>query len=109
MANVSVYTVDSDADGGLNLRTVLADLGKMGVCSLLVEGGAAIHGSFLRGGLVDRVLIFLAPLFAGSSGTPLLSGLPIEERGQSLQLKDVRYRRCGNDMLIQGDLFEPFS
>lgn len=109
MENVFVHTVDCDEDGGLHLSTVLADLGKMGICSLLVEGGATVHGSFLRKGLVDRVLLFMAPLFAGSSGTPLVSGLPIEERAQAPVLKNVRYSRCGNDMLIQGDLFEHFS
>ncbi len=109
MENVLVHTVDCDKDGGLDLSAVLADLGKMGICSLLVEGGASVHGSFLKKGLVDRVFLFMAPLFAGSSGTPLVSGFPVEDREQALSLKNVLYRRCGNDLLVQGDLFEPFS
>ncbi len=109
MENVLVHTVECDQDGGLDLAAVLADLGKMGICSLLVEGGASVHGSFLKKGLVDRVFLFMAPLFAGSSGTPLVSGFPVEDRAQALSLKNVLYRRCGNDLLVQGDLFEPFS
>jgi diaminohydroxyphosphoribosylaminopyrimidine deaminase / 5-amino-6-(5-phosphoribosylamino)uracil reductase len=109
MKNVFIHRVDCDEDGGLDLVAVLADLGKMGICSLLVEGGATIHGSFLRNGLVDRVFLFIAPLFAGSSGTSLVSGLPVAGRSQALNLRNVHYSRCGNDMVVQGDLYEPFS
>jgi len=108
MENVLIRSVDCDEDGGLDLVAVLADLGKMGICSLLVEGGATVHGSFLRKGLVDRVFLFMAPLFAGSRGTPLVSGLPIADRSEALTLRNVHYRRCGNDILVQGDLFQPF-
>ncbi len=108
MENVLICGVNCDADGGLNLVEVLAELGRMGICSLLVEGGAAVHGSFLRQGLVDRVFLFMAPLFAGSNGTPLVSGFSVGERAEALTLRDVRYSRCGDDMLIQGDLFKAF-
>ncbi|MBU0961302.1 MAG: bifunctional diaminohydroxyphosphoribosylaminopyrimidine deaminase/5-amino-6-(5-phosphoribosylamino)uracil reductase RibD [Proteobacteria bacterium] len=108
MNNVLVHRVDCDEDGGLDLRAVLVCLGEMGICSLLVEGGATVHGSFLRKGLVDRVFLFIAPLFAGSSGTPLVSGLPIGGRNEALALRNLHYSRCGNDMLVQGDLFDPF-
>lgn len=108
MDNILICTVNCDPDGGLNLVEVLTELGRMGICSLLVEGGAAVHGSFLRQGLVDRVLLFMAPLFAGSNGTPLVTGFPVEARAEALKLRDVRYSRCGDDMLIQGDLFKAF-
>lgn len=101
---VRIYPVAPDKDGGLDLDEVLNCLGKLGVCSLLVEGGAAVHSSFLRKGLVDRVILFVAPLFAGSAGTPLLSGFSVSEREQAPQLRDVLYKRCGEDLLIQGDL-----
>ena len=104
LGGVRVQTVATDKDGGLDLDEVLNCLGKLGVCSLLVEGGAAVHSSFLRKGLVDRVMLFVAPLFAGSAGTPLLSEFFVTGREQAPQLKDVRYKRCGDDLLIQGDL-----
>ncbi len=106
MDNVFVYVVACDQDGGLALREVLAELGKRGICSLLVEGGAAVHGSFLKKGLVDRVFLFVAPLFAGSGGSPLVSDFPVKSREQALKLKNIHYRRCGSDLLIQGDLFD---
>ena len=105
MDGVLVQTVAVDKDGGLDLDAVLASLGQRGVCSLLVEGGAAVHSSFLRKGLVDRVMLFVAPLFAGSAGTSLLRGFSVEDRDQAPQLKNVSYKRCGEDLLVQGDLF----
>ncbi|MEN8200741.1 MAG: bifunctional diaminohydroxyphosphoribosylaminopyrimidine deaminase/5-amino-6-(5-phosphoribosylamino)uracil reductase RibD, partial [Thermodesulfobacteriota bacterium] len=99
MAGVLVRSVNRGPDGGLNLHEVLADLGSRGICSLLVEGGAAIHSSFLRQGLVDRVMLFVAPIFAGSAGTPLLSDFLVANRDQAPQLNNVSYTPCGDDML----------
>lgn len=105
MTGVRVQAVADDTTGGLDLDEVLEYLGSIGICSLLVEGGAKIHGSFLRKSLVDRVMLFVAPLFGGSSGTPLLSAFSVDNRGCAPVLKNVSYKQCGEDFLIQGDLF----
>ena len=104
MPGIQVQMVSHD-NNGLDLDEILKHLGKMGICSLLVEGGAAIHSSFLKKGLVDRVMLFVAPLFAGTAGTGLLRDFPVTGRNQALELKDVKYKRYGTDILIQGDLF----
>ncbi len=106
---VLVQPIGADKEGMLDLNDVLDNLGEMGICSLLVEGGGTIHSNFLRNGLVDRVMLFVAPLFAGSEGTPLLSGFTVNNRAKAPELRNVSYKRCGNDLLIQGDLFEPFT
>ncbi len=103
MAGIQVVTVSHDNHKGLDLDEILKYLGQMGVCSLLVEGGAAIHSSFLKKDLVDRVMLFVAPLFAGTAGTGLLRDFSVKGRNQAPQLKNVKYERYGADMLIQGD------
>jgi len=65
---------------GLELRPrplaeELAALGAEGVQSLLLEGGPTIGAVFLAEGLVDRLLIFVAPVVAGG-GPPMLGALP---------------------------------
>lgn len=55
-------------------KAVLATLWDRGVRSALVEGGAAVLGSFLGAGLVDRLEVHVAPLLLGSAGRPLLDG-----------------------------------
>lgn len=104
IAGVETHLVGTAADGGLDLGEVLDTLGGLGICSILVEGGARVHGSFLREYLVDRVMLFVAPLFAGSSGNPLIDGFSVDGFDSAPRLKRVCYIPCGEDLLIQGDL-----
>jgi diaminohydroxyphosphoribosylaminopyrimidine deaminase/5-amino-6-(5-phosphoribosylamino)uracil reductase len=104
LKNVQVHSVARRQDGGLDLESILQFLGKLGVCSLLVEGGAEIHASFLKCGLVDRVMLFMAPLFAGTDGTGLLSNYSVSARQTAPMLHNVSYTPLGDDILIQGDV-----
>ncbi len=91
------------APGGLlDVETVLRDLVARGVRELLVEGGGAVHRSFLEAGLADRLLLFLAPtILAGGpgfvAGPPLSLAAPF---GGSLRSS----RRVGEDLLLEIDL-----
>jgi len=96
-----VKTVPVASDGFLSLRAVLTVLGQAQVTSLLVEGGSRVHGSFLESGLVDQLLLFVAPIFIGEQGVPLttFSG---RKKGKNLpQLKIIKTSRCGDDVLIE--------
>jgi diaminohydroxyphosphoribosylaminopyrimidine deaminase / 5-amino-6-(5-phosphoribosylamino)uracil reductase len=58
-----------------DLGDVLDDLGRRGVLQLLVEGGATVAGAFHRAGLVDRYVLYLAPvLFGGDDGRAVFAG-----------------------------------
>jgi diaminohydroxyphosphoribosylaminopyrimidine deaminase/5-amino-6-(5-phosphoribosylamino)uracil reductase len=83
---------------------MLTILARAGVVSLLVEGGATVHGAFLRQQLVDHVNLFIAPIFAGSSGTPVLEGMNVDGSEDALRLHNVRYSRLGQDLMVEGDL-----
>ena len=104
IGNVEVEIVAEDAQGYVAVKALLQLLGKRGVTSLLVEGGSAIHSSFLKSGEVDRVMLFIAPLFAGSYGNPLLTDLSVGKREEAIKLQNVQYLPCGDDLLVQGDL-----
>lgn len=57
------------------LEPILDEIGAKGVVQLLVEGGAAVAGAFHRAGLVDRFVVYVAPvLLGGDDGSPLLAG-----------------------------------
>lgn len=57
------------------LDELLEDLGRRGVLQVLIEGGATVVRSFLDAGLVDRMVVYLAPaLFAGASAHPFIGG-----------------------------------
>lgn len=62
---VQLAQVD-DLDGGLDLEAVLDDLGRRGIKTLFVEGGAAVLTAFLAAGLVDRAVVVSAPFLIGA-------------------------------------------
>lgn len=91
-------------DGGhLSLPSLLAELGRRGVLSLLVEGGGEVLGSFFDAGLVDKVHAVIAPLIVGARG----ARAAVEGRGagvmaEALRLRGVSVRRLGDDILVSG-------
>ena len=71
------------------LRSLAAD----GVQSLLLEGGPTLATAFLRAGLVDKVLLFIAPVVAGA-GPRWIGDVP-------LALEHVTATRIGGDVLVE--------
>jgi diaminohydroxyphosphoribosylaminopyrimidine deaminase/5-amino-6-(5-phosphoribosylamino)uracil reductase len=94
-------------DAGLSPEAVIQDLGRRGMSRILVEGGARILGSFFAGGLVDRVMIFMAPRLLGSADAlgPVAgpNGLTLAD---ALDVADMTCERVGPDVLIQGRIGE---
>ena len=78
------------------LRALAAD----GVQSLLLEGGPTLAGAFLRAGLVDKLLLFVAPTLSGS-------GPGIADRLDTpLELAELTSRPVGDDVLLEAYLRE---
>jgi len=97
---VELFEVSSK-DGLLDLDEVLKKLGEMGIASLIVEGGRKVLSSFLDMGLVDKILYFVAPKVLGKGIGPF-DEMSVSSLSDSLTLKDVRVRRVGVDILIEG-------
>ncbi len=74
---------------GVDLERLLAELGRRGVHQLLVEGGSAVLASFLRGGLVDRLTVYVAPVIIGGATAPPMVG-GIETPGEPEAVPLVR-------------------
>jgi diaminohydroxyphosphoribosylaminopyrimidine deaminase/5-amino-6-(5-phosphoribosylamino)uracil reductase len=92
-------------DGHLDLGAVMDLLGGRGLQTLLVEGGGALNGALLRAGLVDRIMLFVAPLlFGGSDGKPLFAGAGAARLNEALRLAELRVSQVGNDLLLEGEL-----
>ena len=89
----------------LDLNSAMQSLGSRGLQSLLVEGGGALNGSLLRAGLVDRLMLFVAPLlFGGGDGSPLFAGPGAVHLAEALRLIDFRVSRSGEDLLLEGEV-----
>jgi len=79
----------------------LRKLASEGVQSLLLEGGPTLATAFLERDLIDKLLLFVAPALSGSG--PRLFG----DFAQPVELKDVRMRPVGADLLLEAYIHEP--
>jgi diaminohydroxyphosphoribosylaminopyrimidine deaminase/5-amino-6-(5-phosphoribosylamino)uracil reductase len=82
------------------LEDELRALAGEGVQSLLLEGGPTLAGAFLRAGLIDKLLLFVAPAVAGQG--PML----LDRLDEPVRLSTVSTRRIGDDVLIEAYLRE---
>lgn len=101
-AGAVVKQVRLDDAGQLDLAAVLCELGRAQLTSVLVEGGSRVHGAFLRANLVDEVQIFMAPIFIGNDGVPLVDSLGLRTIVEAPRFSTTKVRRFGNDVLIEG-------
>ncbi|HEY1050932.1 MAG TPA: bifunctional diaminohydroxyphosphoribosylaminopyrimidine deaminase/5-amino-6-(5-phosphoribosylamino)uracil reductase RibD [Prosthecobacter sp.] len=83
---------------GKDLPEVLADLGRRGVVSVLIEGGGIILGQAFRERLVDEVYWYIAPRLCGG-GRPSIAGTALP---QSVELKDIEVRPIGDNVMVHG-------
>jgi diaminohydroxyphosphoribosylaminopyrimidine deaminase/5-amino-6-(5-phosphoribosylamino)uracil reductase len=83
------------------LQEELESLAADGVQSLLLEGGPTLAGAFLEQGLVDKLLVFLAPTLSGE-GPGMLAGLV-----RPLELTRLEARSVADDLLLQAYIHEP--
>lgn len=96
-----VVPVPEDPAGTLHIPTVLSLLLRKGILSVLVEGGSAIIGSFLREQVVDAVALFLAPKFLGE-GKPFVGNLHLSTMDEAVILTSPRLTPLGGDVLLEG-------
>jgi diaminohydroxyphosphoribosylaminopyrimidine deaminase/5-amino-6-(5-phosphoribosylamino)uracil reductase len=90
-------------EGWLDLAAVLADLARVGVQSVLVEGGAATHAAFLEAGLADRLALFVAPRLLGArGGVPLLDRPVAALPGSGWQVEEPCQLALGGDLALLG-------
>jgi diaminohydroxyphosphoribosylaminopyrimidine deaminase / 5-amino-6-(5-phosphoribosylamino)uracil reductase len=84
------------------LADVLTELGRRGVLQLLVEGGASVAHDFHAAGLVDRYVLYLAPLlFGGDDGRPLFAGPGAGTIEDVWRGKLVSVERLGEDLRVE--------
>ncbi len=87
------------------MEDLLGKLGRMGIASLLVEGGAGIITSMLRERLADKIVIVMAPKFIGK-GIEAVGNLEILTVNEALEISRMKASRLGDDIVIEGYLRE---
>lgn len=90
------------AEGRLDLPAVLHELGRRNVMSVLLEGGPTLAGSFLREGLVDKLIVFYAPklLLDAAAPGPMAPGREVLAMAQALCFEIDAAERIGPDLMV---------
>jgi len=88
-----------DAHGQVDLPAVLRDLARREVNDVHVEAGACLNGALLRAGLVDELLLYLAPLLLGE-GAPVAALGPLAAISQGPRWEFGPPRRVGCDLRL---------
>jgi diaminohydroxyphosphoribosylaminopyrimidine deaminase/5-amino-6-(5-phosphoribosylamino)uracil reductase len=100
-AYVPEYIGVSDHDGAFDLNVVLALLAARGCNEVQVEAGPKLCGALLTAGLVDELLLYIAPILLGDSACPLLHLPPLADMAARWSLQAVDQRAVGADWRLR--------
>jgi len=87
--------------GGLDLHAALHWLAKHEVNEVHVEAGPVLCGALLAAGLVDELLVYIAPVLLGDSARPMLHLPPLDDMASRWQLRTLDRRQVGDDTRLQ--------
>ncbi len=97
-----VRVVPADNEGGVSVPAALASLSDSGLNRIFVEGGVRLITSFLKAGVVNRMLVVTAPIIIGH-GIPAIGDLGILELKDALRPKRFKSKRLGADLVWELD------
>jgi diaminohydroxyphosphoribosylaminopyrimidine deaminase/5-amino-6-(5-phosphoribosylamino)uracil reductase len=89
---------------GVDLAAALELLGRHGVLQAMVEGGATVHGALVADGLVDRLVVYVAPLVLGASARSALAGPGPATIADAPRWRPVSTVSLGDDVRLE---YEP--
>lgn len=81
---------------GGSLQRVMEELGKLGICSVLMESGGSLFTQGLANGLIDEVILYVAPILGGSHNRLIPADNIVAD------LQNMRVKRMGQDIKISG-------
>ncbi|NDQ58428.1 MAG: bifunctional diaminohydroxyphosphoribosylaminopyrimidine deaminase/5-amino-6-(5-phosphoribosylamino)uracil reductase RibD, partial [Acidipila sp.] len=85
----------------LPLKEVFAELGELSLLGVMLEAGPTLVDAALHAGVVDKLMLFIAPKFLGGRALALLPD-GFRSLAGAPQLRDIRLHRFGPDFAIEG-------
>ncbi|MDK1018812.1 MAG: bifunctional diaminohydroxyphosphoribosylaminopyrimidine deaminase/5-amino-6-(5-phosphoribosylamino)uracil reductase RibD [Actinomycetota bacterium] len=93
----------SSPAGEVDPAEVVRDLGERGIVAAMIEGGPSVAGSFLRSGVVDQIIWYVAARLALGTGTPAIAGT-FATMGDIRDITITDVVRIGSDIKITATL-----
>jgi diaminohydroxyphosphoribosylaminopyrimidine deaminase/5-amino-6-(5-phosphoribosylamino)uracil reductase len=100
---ISVWILPENCDGNVSIKPLLIEMAKQQICSVLVEGGREVFTSFLKSCEVDRIYFLVASKLFGK-GISVFGDLGVKSPGDAVLLKDIRWKKIGMDIVVEGKL-----
>lgn len=89
--------------GIIDLKSLIKELYRLQVQSVVCEGGSGLHGALLEAQLVDKVVAFVSPkIIGGTSSKSPVTGWGIHYMHQAVTLEEVKFRTFDDDMCMEG-------
>ncbi|MCX8502346.1 MAG: bifunctional diaminohydroxyphosphoribosylaminopyrimidine deaminase/5-amino-6-(5-phosphoribosylamino)uracil reductase RibD [Alphaproteobacteria bacterium] len=88
-----------DGENSQIMLKVLELLGEAGLNSVLVEGGGKLAANLLNLGLVDRLVLFRAPILLGAAGVPAVGNLEVQKLADHSRWQPLQQRPVGTDTM----------
>ena len=86
-----------------DLQWLMKRLGEKEIVSSLIEAGSSFNASALEEGIVDKVMFFIAPkIIGGKESFPAVGGRTFRSLAEAHRLRDIKIRRVGEDILVEG-------
>lgn len=107
-AGCRILYVDADENCHVDLKKLMELLGQEGIDSILLEGGAQLHESALRSGIVNKVQTYIAPkLFGGKAAPSPLGGSGVDAPDEAWLLSEPVITGLGPDLLLESEVIYP--
>ena len=100
LGNAEVIQVPADKNEGVDLPSVLRDLAARGCNEVLVEAGATLSGRLFESGLVDELILYVAPVLLGPDARALLKLPLINEMKNRIELDLLESKQFGPDVRL---------
>jgi diaminohydroxyphosphoribosylaminopyrimidine deaminase/5-amino-6-(5-phosphoribosylamino)uracil reductase len=91
----------------VDLKAALEVLGRRGILQAMVEGGATLHGSLLRAGLVDWIVVYTGGVVLGAEGLPLFAGPGPATLAEASRWRLAAVRQVGGDARLDWQPVQP--
>lgn len=90
-------------DGRVDLKSLVKELGRLEITSVLIEGGSSLNASALSSGIVDKAIFFCAPkIIGGVDAIPSIGGTSPASLKKVIKVKDLKVKQLGDDFLFEG-------
>jgi len=100
--SIDIIQLGADDGGRVCLHEAMSAIKRRGVKSLMVEGGAKLITGFLKAGLVDALVITIAPTFVG--GYKAVGDLNYSDKSQLPRIDPVFSEQLGPDLIVWGNV-----